>query len=412
MNAELISVGTELLLGNIVNTNAQYLSVRLADLGVNVYRHTVVGDNGERLSEAIRDAFTRADLVVTTGGLGPTQDDLTKEVAAGYFDRKLVLDPTSMAAIEGYFANRPQDLNAGNRKQAYFPENSIILKNDSGTAPGCIIEGKEGTIVLLPGPPAEMKSMFENSVVPYLSKYQDSVMVSKVLRIFGVGESVVAEKIKDIMDNQSNPTVAPYAKDSEVTLRITAKAVNPDEGMKMIQPVEASIREILGESVYGSDETSLAEVTLDLLEKKYLTLSVAESCTGGLISSMIIACPGASRSFTEGAVTYSNKAKIRRLGVKQETIERYSSVSRETAAEMAEGVARISGTDIGLSVTGIAGPEGGSAEQPVGLVYIGINLTGTTKVQQFNIRGDRNKIRTRAALYAIDLLRRELIKHK
>lgn len=412
MNAELISVGTELLLGNIVNTNVQYLSRRLADMGINVYRHTVVGDNHERFLGALEEAFEKNDLVITTGGLGPTKDDLTKEAAANYFNKKLVLHEKSLAAIREYFSSRLHELNEGNIKQAYFPEGSIVLENNYGTAPGCIIEGKQRKIILLPGPPKEMKEMFEASVVPYLMKFQDSVLVSKTLRIFGIGESVIAEKIQNIIEKQSNPTVAPYAKDSEVTLRLTARAKDQSEGLALIEPVENSIREIFGDSVYGTDETGLPEVTLHLLEKKYHTISVAESCTGGLISSMIVSCPGASHSFIEGAVTYSNRSKIKRLGVKTATIERYGSVSKEVAAEMAEGIARTSGTDIGISTTGIAGPEGGSEEKPVGLVYIGIYIDGKTRVQKLNLTGNREKIRSRAAFYALDILRRELLKHE
>lgn len=412
MNAELISVGTELLLGNIVNTDAQYLSRRLADLGINVYRHTVVGDNSDRFNMALKEALERCELVITTGGLGPTQDDLTKEAVASYFNKELVLHEESMASIEKYFINRKKELNEGNKKQAYFPKGSIVLKNNCGTAPGCIVEGESKRVILLPGPPKEMKEMFESSVVPYLMNFQDAVLVSKTLRIFGIGESLVAENIKEIIDNQVNPTVAPYAKDYEVTLRITAKAKDQSEGQSLIEPVENSIREILGDSVYGTDETSLPKVVLALLERKYLTLSVAESCTGGLISSLLVSCSGASRSFIEGAVTYSNRSKIKRLGVKAITLERHGAVSREVAAEMAEGIAKISGTDIGISTTGIAGPDGGSEEKPVGLVYVGIFIDGRTRVTRLNLTGDREKIRSRAAMYALDILRRELIKHR
>ncbi|MDP4146566.1 MAG: competence/damage-inducible protein A [Bacillota bacterium] len=408
MIAEILAVGTEILLGDIINTNAQYLAKELASLGISVYHQSVVGDNGERLKAALNLALSRADLVITTGGLGPTKDDLTKEFASEYFNKKLILDEDSLNAIKYYFKKMNIEINEGNKKQAYFPEGSTILKNDYGTAPGCIIDGNDKIVVLLPGPPREMKPMFENYVIPYLMKYQQGVLVSKVLRICGIGEGIMAERIGHIIDAQNNPTVAPYAKQNEAILRITAKADNEEEALNLIQPMEKDIRDILGEHVYGVGETSLEEEVGKVLIKNNLTISTAESCTGGLLAGRLINYPGISSVFMEGAITYSDEAKMRSVGVKKETLEAYGAVSSEVAAEMAEGIAKVAGTDIGISTTGIAGPGGATKDKPVGLVYIGLYINGSVKTKELNIPGDRQKVRDRSVTTAIDWLRREL----
>lgn len=411
MIAEILCIGTELLLGDIVNTNAQYLSRRLADLGISVYHQSVVGDNVERLKKELEEAFARADLVITTGGLGPTPDDLTKETGADYFSKKMVLDQESLNKLNSYFIkNGKGELKGNNIKQAYFPEGSLILPNNHGTAPGCVIEENNKILIVLPGPPREMKPMFEDSVVPFLKKYSKGILKSKVLRICGIGEGIMAEKISDIINDSINPTVAPYAKEWEVTLRITSKANTEEEASKLIEPVEREIRKRLGENIYGEDETSLEEVIAELLLSKNLTISTAESCTGGLIASRLVDYPGVSSVFLEGAVTYSNEAKIDRLKVKKETLENFGAVSEETAREMAEGIAKTAGTDIGLSTTGIAGPGGGTPEKPVGLVYVGLCINGNVQVKKLELSGNREMIRRRTAIAALDWLRRELVK--
>jgi nicotinamide-nucleotide amidase len=409
MKAEILAVGTEILLGDIVNTNAQYIAKRLADMGIAVYHQTVVGDNRERLLEAYTLAFSRADLVITTGGLGPTKDDLTKEVTFEYFGKKSVVHEPSLKILEGHFRDLNRQMTKNNVKQTYFPVDALILPNNNGTAPGCIIEKSGKTVLLLPGPPREMKPMFEESVAPYLEKFQQGVLVSKVLRVIGVGESAAAEMLEDILDNQTNPTVAPYAKEGEVTFRITAKASTKEEGTRLIKPMENLIRSRLGINIYGEGDTTLENVLSEMLVNKRMTIATAESCTGGMIASRLINYPGISSVLMEGVVTYSNAAKINRLGVKVETLDKYGAVSSEVAAEMAQGIAKTAGVSIGISTTGIAGPGGGSEEKPVGLVYVGICINGKVKTKMLKLSGDRQKIRERATMQLLDLVRRELL---
>ncbi|MBU3146571.1 competence/damage-inducible protein A [Clostridium sp. CF012] len=409
MNAEILAVGTEILLGDIVNTNAQYLAKRLADLGISVYHQSVVGDNPERLLESYRLAFSRADLVITTGGLGPTKDDLTKEVAFDYFGKPSVVHEASLKVLQSHFKDTNRPMTKNNLKQAYFPVDAVILPNNNGTAPGCIIEENGKIVALLPGPPREMKPMFEESVVPYLEKFQQGILVSKVLRVIGVGESSAEEMIEDILDNQTNPTVAPYAKDGEMVFRITAKANTQQQGIKLMEPMEAEIRRRLGDNIYGVGDITLENVLGEMLINKKLTIATAESCTGGMVAAKLINYPGISSVFMEGIVTYSNEAKINRLGVSIETLDKYGAVSSEVAAEMAQGIAKTAGTSIGISTTGIAGPDGGSPEKPVGLVYVGIYMNGQVKTKMLKLSGDRQKIRERATMQLLDLLRRELL---
>ena len=408
MRCEILAVGTEILLGDIVNTNAQYIAKRLSEEGIFVYYQSVVGDNPERLKQAYDLAFSRADLVITTGGLGPTKDDLTKEVAFEYFGKKSVCHEESLKLIKEYFSKINKPLGKTNEKQAYFPEDAIVLKNNNGTAPGCIIDESGKILVMLPGPPREMKAMFEESVVPYLRKYSNEILVSKVLRVIGVGESAAAELIGDLIDNE-NPTVAPYAKEGEMIFRITAKAENEEAANKLIVPVEAEIRSILGDNVYGEGEATLEDVVGSMLVEKGLTIATAESCTGGMVAAKLINYPGISASILEGVVTYSNEAKIRRLGVKEDTLNTVGAVSEETAKQMAEGVARTSGADIGIATTGIAGPGGGTQEKPVGLVYIAMYYNEEIEVKKLNLNGSRQRIRERATTTLIDMVRRKLL---
>lgn len=410
MKAEIISVGTELLLGDIVNTNAQFLSKELALLGIDVYHQQVVGDNEERLLKAFQLAFEGCDLVITTGGLGPTQDDLTKEIAAKIFNRNLKVDEESLKTIEDYFKKQGKELKGNNKKQAFFPEGSIIMPNSCGTAPGAILEEKEKVLIILPGPPREMESMFNEYVIPYLEKKTKEVIRSKTLRVFGIGESFMAEKVGHLIENGKNPTVAPYAKDVDVTLRITAKGHNEEECLKLIKPVEDEIKDILKEEVYGEGEITLEHKVAEMLCNNDLTISTAESCTGGMVAEKLISYPGISKVFLEGAVTYSNEAKIKRLGVKEETLSKYGAVSEETAKEMAEGICKASGSKVSIVTTGIAGPGGGSESKPVGLVYIGVCLNGELEVKKFMFQGDRDKVRTRATMNGLNMLRLLLIK--
>ena len=409
MKAEIIAIGSEILLGDIVNTNAQYLARELANLGIDVYHQQVVGDNEERLLRAYDEAYKRSDLIITTGGLGPTQDDITKESAAKYFNKKLKLDEDTLKSIEKYFNKQGRELKGNNVKQAYFPEGAIIMPNSCGTASGVIIEEENKKMIILPGPPKEMESMFNEQALPYLEKLTDCVIRSKMLRIFGIGESFMAEELAYLIDNGKNPTVAPYAKGVDVSLRITAKGETEEECLKLIKPVEEEVRKKLKEKVYGEGEITLEYKVAEMLCKSNLTISTAESCTGGMIAAKLISYPGVSQVFLEGAVTYSNEAKVRRLGVKKETLDLYGAVSKETAKEMAEGICRECGSDISVVTTGIAGPGGGTEEKPVGLVYIGVCFKGETVVEKFIFQGERDKIRERATMNALNLLRLKII---
>lgn len=409
MTAEIISVGTELLLGDITNTNAQYLAKQLAVFGINLYRQTVVGDNPKRLKDAFRSAFETADMVITTGGLGPTEDDLTKEIAAEYFGRKMVLHEPSLESIKNYFGNMGVDMPANNVKQAYIPEGSEALPNGKGTAPGCLLEENGKIIITLPGPPFEMKAMFESGVIPYLKKKQDCVFVSRVLRLCGIGESAAEERILDLLDSQTNPTIAPYAKSNEVILRITAKAESEQAAAVLIEPVAKELYDRFGDLIYAEGETTLEETVVSLLKEKNLTISFAESCTGGLLTARLVNVSGVSDVLMEGAVTYSNNAKISRLGVSEASLNNYGAVSSQVAVEMARGVAKTAKTSVGVSTTGIAGPDGGTDEKPVGLVFIGLHINGETTYKQLNLAGDRERIRNRTVAATLDFIRRSLI---
>ena len=406
MRAEIMAVGTELLLGDILNTNAQFLAQELANLGIEVYYQTVVGDNPQRLKDTIFHAFSRADLIITTGGLGPTEDDLTKETVAKYFGVDLVLDEKALGRIQKFFDRIGRKMTDNNIKQAMVPaENGIVLYNDNGSAPGIIIEKDGKTIVMLPGPPKETIPMFLNQVKPYLAEKQEYTFVSRILRVANVGESAMAAKVQDIMDAQTNPTIAPYAKDGEAILRITAKAKDEMEANAMIDPVAEKLKERLGDAVYAEGETDMQTVVAEMLIAKKLTIATAESCTGGLVASKLIEYPGISEVLLEGCVTYSNDAKMRRLGVKAETLEQFGAVSEETAREMAEGIAKTSGADIGIATTGIAGPGGGSQEKPVGTVCFGVTCKGTTRTdkQNFSPSLSRDEIRRLSSVHAMNM---------
>ena len=409
MKAEIITVGTEILLGDILNTNCRYLSRELAAMGIEMYYQITVGDNEERLLKTLKESLNRSDIVICTGGLGPTEDDITKEVCAKYFGYKLELHKPSLDAMIERFKHMNRVPTKNNEKQAYFPKEAYILKNDNGTAPGCIMEKEGKMIVVLPGPPREMESMFENYVKPYLSKLTDDVIESEVLRIIGVGESKVENDILDIIDSQTNPTIATYAKGYECTLRITAKAKSVEEAKELIKPMSDEMKRRFGQSLYATGETSIEEVVAKMLVENNLKIAVAESCTGGMVSASLINYPGISSVFMEGCVTYSNEAKMKSLGVKKETLDVYGAVSDKCAKEMASGVAARYNTNVGIATTGIAGPGGGTDEKPVGLVYFGIYINGKVITKKYVFNGDRQGIRERATRTILNDLRLELL---
>ncbi|CEP80164.1 competence/damage-inducible protein A [Paraclostridium sordellii] len=409
MKAEIITVGTEILLGDIVNTNSQFLAKELASLGLDVYYQSTVGDNESRLMDTLNESLDRSDIIITTGGLGPTNDDITKEVAAKCFNQDLVFYDYIWKDIKQYFEKIGVEPTENNKKQAYFPRDCIILNNSNGTAPGAILKKENKMIIVLPGPPKEMIPMFNNELKKHLENLTDYKLISKTLRFFGIGESELEDKLIDIINNQTNPTIAPYAKEGEVTLRITAKSYTKDEADNLIDEVENKIKTVVGKYLYGYGETTLEETVAKLLVEKNLTIAVSESCTGGMVSSMLIDYPGISQVFMEGCVTYSNEAKMSRLGVKKETLDSFGAVSTETAIEMAKGVAMNLKTNVGISTTGIAGPGGGTTEKPVGLVYIGLYINGKIKVKKLNLAGSREKIRVKATKEALNFLRLELL---
>ena len=411
MITELISVGTEILLGNIVNTNSAYLSEKCALLGLSVYYQDVVGDNEGRMRDVIRTALDRSDVVILTGGLGPTEDDITKEVTADLMGMPLKEDSHSRKLIDKYLKeyekNNPQRrITKNNYKQAMVPEGAIVLDNHNGTAPGLILEKKGKTAILLPGPPNELKPMFEEYVVPYLQKNQPEIIVSQMVKISGIGESQVAEEIQDLIESQTNPTIAPYAKTGEVHLRVTASAENEKACRKLIKPVVKELKKRFGENVFATDESkTLEEAVIDLLKEKDLKLSLAESLTGGMIAQRIVNVSGASEVFGYGFVTYSNKAKHKCLGVKKRTLKEQGAVSAKCAREMAKGACKASGADISISVTGLAGPGGGTKETPVGTVIMGCCYKGKAIAKEFHFTGNRMRIREQTTAHALAMLR-------
>lgn len=404
--AELIAVGTELLLGSIANTDAQMISRELSALGINVYYHTVVGDNPERVKAAVEIAKGRADLIITTGGLGPTCDDLTKNALAEAFGLELVFDPASANRIRAFFERIGRPMTENNLQQAYLPEGSFILQNDWGTAPGCVFRSNGITVAMLPGPPRECSAMLRHRVLPYLAALADGVIVSRTLKLFGIGEASMEARLRDRMNAMRNPTLAPYAKEGETELRITAKAEKEAAARAMLDPVEAELREEFGDLIYGVDVASLEERVLQLLKERKLTLSTAESCTGGLVSERLTGLAGASAVFRGGVVSYTDEVKRDVLGVSQELLDQYGAVSRQAAAAMAEGVRRLTGSDLAVSVTGVAGPDPDSRGNPVGLVYLALTDGTRTWVHESRSGGSRSRVRTMAAHTALDLVRR------
>ncbi len=413
MVVEVISVGTELLLGNIVNTNARYLAEECALLGLTMYNQTVVGDNRGRLSEAVRTALDRSDIVILTGGLGPTEDDLTKETCAEVMGFPLVEDSRTRDRITEYFKNsRHPEIPGNNWKLAMVPEGALVLDNHNGTAPGLILEKGQKRAILLPGPPDELIPLFAGQVKPYLQKLRPEVIVSQMVKICGVGESKVEEELIDLIDRQTNPTIATYAKTGEVHVRITASASASETAEKLIKPVVKEIKRRMGTAVYTARAEETLEMAVVRLLKKYeLTLATAESCTGGLVAGRIVNVAGASDVFHQGFVTYSNKAKRKLLDVSKSTIKKYGAVSKETAKEMAVGGAFAADSDLCVAVTGIAGPDGGTEEKPVGLVYMACCLGDKVTVERYQFRGNRSKVREQSVVRALDLVRRTILEN-
>ncbi len=411
MIVELISVGTEILLGNIVNTNAAYLSEKCAQLGLSLYYQTVVGDNPDRLEETLKLALERSDIVILGGGLGPTKDDLTKEAAARVLGKKLVEDPHSREMIQKFFDTRGiKEITDNNWKQALVPEGAIVVDNDNGTAPGLILEEGEKTLILLPGPPGEMKPMFEKDIFPYLNQKQPEIIVSEMIKICGMGESRVETMIADLIEKQTNPTIATYAKIGEVHLRLTAKAADEAAARKLMKPVIRELKVRFGGSIYTTNEKmTLEESVVQLLKEQDLTLTTVESCTGGLFTGRLVNVQGASEVLKQGFITYSNKAKRKLIGVKKLTLKEFGAVSDKTAKEMAKGAILTTGSDVAVSITGIAGPDGGTKEKPVGLVYIAVSVKGNMRVEEYHFTGNRMKIRESAVVAALTLLRTSIL---
>ena len=408
--AEILSVGTELLLGNIANTDAQDVSVALSELGINVRWHTVVGDNPERVNQAVAIARTRADILIATGGLGPTYDDLTKQTLADAFGKKLVFHEPSAQRIRDLYLKRMKTAELPDHVilQAWLPEGCTVFENSCGTAPGCGFEADGMHILMLPGPPSECRAMLRTGAVPYLRALSDSILVSHNFRVFGLGESTCEQLLRDVMEQSENPTLAPYAKEGEVLLRMTAKATSEEEAERMMAPLAEHVRKVIGDHIYGIDVDSLEQVVFHLLKERGKTLATAESCTGGLIAKRMTDLPGSSAVFLGGAVTYSTLSKHRVLGVDEALLLTKGAVSPETAAAMAEGARSLYGADYALATTGVAGPDSDDRGNPVGLVYAALASADGTAVRELHCGNVRSRCRSIAANHALDMLRREL----
>lgn len=412
MTVEIIAVGTEILLGNIVNTNAAYLAEKCAGLGLSCYHQDVVGDNEERLMETIRLALTRADIILLSGGLGPTQDDLTKEAAAKVMGKELYLHEPSREAIRQFFAERNLEITENNWKQAMVPEGAVVVENPGGTAPGIIIAENGKHVVLMPGPPGELIPMFEKSIMPYLAGLTSGVIYSQTVKICGVGESKAESMVEDLVSAQNNPTIATYDKTGEVHLRVTATAPDEKEAKKLVKPMVKELKGRFGNHVYTTDsEVTLEKAVVDLLAANKLTACTVESCTGGMLSARLINVPGVSEVFKSGYVTYSNKSKRKLLGIKKNNLMKHGAVSEQIAREMAKTAAVLARTDVSVSTTGIAGPDGGTPEKPVGLVYIACNVCGRTTVKECRFHGSREKIRESTVSAALSLMRECILQY-
>lgn len=407
MRAAILSVGTELLFGQITNTNTVYLSQQLNTLGFDVMYHYTVGDNPGRLEDMIHLAFKDCDLIVTTGGLGPTQDDLTKEIACKVLDDELIVHQPTLDWIEGYFKKLNRNMTENNKKQAYLPSRAVVFDNDSGSAPGFALENKGKLIICLPGPPREMTRLFEGKVMPYLEEKSSASIYYRMIRTIGIGESALETELIDLINDQTDPTLATYAKEGECCLRIASKRDTKEEAKQAVNEMLEKVDAIIGDYIYSCDDEELVDVVAKILIEQKITISCAESCTGGMFAEAMTGIEGISSVFNRGLVTYSNQAKIDELGVKQETLDKYGAVSEETALEMVRGLNKASGSDICISVTGIAGPEGGTKEKPVGLVYIGFLYQGKETCKELRIRNvSRNWNRTYSVKEMLNMIYR------
>lgn len=414
MRGTIISVGTELLMGEITNTNTVYLSRKLNDHGVDVLYHHTVGDNPDRLKRVLGEAMEDTDLIITTGGLGPTQDDMTKEVVCQVFGDELVMNEEWLDLLYKRYQMRGRPMTDNNRKQALLPSKATVLWNEKGSAPGFILgmDGEDGmgkTICCLPGPPREMKWLFEEKAEPVLFAGDEEVLFSCMLRTFGIGESTMETELIDLIDSQTDPTIATYAKTGECALRIASKRSTAEEAKRAVDEMCSRVKERIGEYVYSYDDEEMVQVVAGMLMERGLTISAAESCTGGLFAATMADIPGISSCLDRSLVTYSNRAKMEELGVSSETLEKHGAVSEETALEMAEGIRRVSGSDIGISVTGIAGPDGGTEEKPVGTTYIAFVYGDKKECRRttWNTRS-RNTNRQYAVLNMLDVIRRNV----
>jgi len=407
---EILSVGTELLLGSIANTDAQMLSQGLSELGLNVYWHTVVGDNPQRAKEAVALAKSRADIIITTGGLGPTCDDLTKNVLAEAFGKQLVFHEPSAQRIRSYFERTKRPMPESNMQQAMLPEGCTVLENDWGTAPGCAFEADGVHVIMLPGPPSECRPMFHYRAKPYLMSLSEGVIASHTLKLFGIGESSMEEQLRAQMNEMTNPTLAPYAKEGECELRVTAKAENDEKAQELLRPTVEQVKALFGNKVYGVDVKSLEQVVQALLEEKGMTVGVAESITGGLMAKRLTDLPGVSRVFKGGIVSYTNETKQAVLGVSEELLNEHGAVSAPVAQAMAEGARRVLGVDIALSATGVAGPDRDDRGNEVGTAFVAIATADGSYVRELHLgnRPMRERLRTQTAHHAFDLARRYL----
>ena len=409
MNAEIIAVGSELLLGQITNSNARFLSSHLAELGINVYYHTVVGDNAGRLEDVIQIAEERADLIIFTGGLGPTKDDLTKETIARHLGTTLEMNEEALESIVAFFERAGRVMTENNKKQALVLKGSEVLANHHGMAPGMLYKTEERAYILLPGPPKEMEPMFRFEAKPKLARLlnQADVILSHVLRFYGIGEAELEDRLQDLLDRQTNPTIAPLASDGEVMLRLTAKTNSEEQAWELINEAKMEILDRVGQYLYGYDNDSLASKTIELLKEQSKTISAAESLTAGLFQSELAAVAGASAVLTGGVIAYNEEMKIAQLGVAPELLKKSGVVSEETAIAMAEAVRRKFGTDIAVGLTGAAGPDA-HGDQPAGTVWIGIATEDGTKAYRLQLSGMRNTNRLRAVKLALSYIIRTL----
>jgi len=411
MSAEIITIGTELLTGSTINTNVSYLSEKLTSLGIETCFQTSVGDNYPHLELVLSEAIKRSEIIVITGGLGPTADDITKQAVSNVLKTRLILETGIVSKIERFFKDRKKEIPSNNYNQALIIRGSMIINNKIGTAPGLIIERDQNIIILLPGVPRELKPMFKDTVSKYLEKkYSKNLVIkSRTLRTFGLGESTVDEKLTHIAEKCSNPSIAFLAHATEVDVKITAKAGNQDIADSLIADVETQIRDSLGDYVFGADDETMEKIVGTILTLRNKKIALAESCTGGLISNLLTNVSGSSAYFIESIIAYSNEAKIKLLHVSSQTIEKFGAVSSQTASAMAKGIKELAGSDYGLSITGIAGPTGETSQKPVGLVYIGLAHQNGVDTSEHKFFGTRDIIKQKAAQTALDILRRHLI---